>query len=143
MAKNNSSTPERKPTIKDRLNSPWIKDLRGGRGVSIDYFRRNAWLLLGIVVVVLSLMGLRYKTKTRMQEIKQLTRELQRAESDKLREKQEYMTLIRQTRMNELVRINNLGLIHQEQPPFEISADDADNTAAHTPAKADNNEVQK
>lgn len=39
-----------------------------------------------IVVVVIALMGLRYKTRTRMEEIKQLTSELQLAESTMLDE---------------------------------------------------------
>lgn len=104
--------------------SRFIDTMRSGRGISLNYLRKNAWLLVAIIVAVLSLMGLRYKTKTRMVEIKKLNKELVSAESDKLREKQLYMTLIRQSRMNELVRKNNLGLIHQEQPPYEIDLSD-------------------
>ena len=99
-----------------------ISDLRDGSLLSLDFFMKNAWLLGLIVVLVLSLMGLRYKTRTNMEQVKILNSQLQQAESDKLRAKQEYMTLIRQTRMNELVRENNLGLVHQEQPPFEIES---------------------
>lgn len=115
------------------LNEQWVKNLRGGRSVSLEFFKKHGWAMAVSLIVILSLMGLRYKTKTRMVQIKRLNTELQRAESDKLREKQEYMTLIRQTRMNELVRENNLGLIHQEQPPYELDADeinDHNNTAA-------------
>lgn len=43
-------------------------------------------------------MGLRYKTKTKMQEIKALERELVRSESAKLQEKADYMSLIRESR---------------------------------------------
>lgn len=114
-------TPQEGATPEERKKK-LLKNLRNGRSISIVYFRKHAWLLIGIMVVVLSLMGLRYKTKTRMKEIKNLTEKLKQAESDKLREKKEYMTLIRQTRMNELVSKNHLGLIHQEQPPYEISA---------------------
>lgn len=125
-----------KKAAADAVNSPqvrgWLRNMRGGRSVSLDFFRRNGWALAILLIVILSLMGLRYKTKTRMVQIKRLNKELKEAESEKLREKQEYMTLIRQTRMNELVRENHLGLIHQEQPPYELETDakaDATNIA--------------
>lgn len=111
-----------KETIRRELKARY-QNLRGGRGVSIEFFRRHGWLLSILLVVVLSLMGLRYKTQTRMVEIKRLNQQLERAQSEKLFEKKQYMTLIRQTRMNELVRANRLNLIHQEQPPYEIDGD--------------------
>lgn len=74
-----------------------------------------------ILVAVLSLIGLRYKTKTKMEEIKVLTHKLEISESEKLQEKASYMSLIRETEMKRLVAEKNLGLVFQEQPPFEIS----------------------
>lgn len=118
-----------KDKTKDTLSSlqneskSFFKELRGGRGVSIEFFRKNGWLLAILLVTILSLMGLRYRTQTRMVEIKRLKTQLEISESSKLREKQEYMTLIRQTKMNELVEQNHLNLHHQEQPPYEISND--------------------
>ena len=114
-----------KETIRRELKARY-QNLRGGRGVSIEFFRRHGWLLSILLVVVLSLMGLRYKTQTRMVEIKRLNQQLERAQSEKLFEKKQYMTLIRQTKMNELVRANRLNLIHQEQPPYEIDGDGTD-----------------
>lgn len=111
-----------KEAIRRELKARY-QNLRGGRGVSIEFFRRHGWLLSILLVVVLSLMGLRYKTQTRMVEIKRLNQQLERAQSEKLFEKKQYMTLIRQTMMNELVRANRLNLIHQEQPPYEIDGD--------------------
>lgn len=73
-----------------------------------------------VLVATISLMGLRYKTKTKMEEIKRLTTELQLAESSKLQEKAAYMSLIREVEMRRLVEENSLGLIFQEQPPFEL-----------------------
>ena len=77
----------------------WMSELRYGRSLSIDFFKANAWLMLLFVVAILALIGLRYKTKTKMAEIKQLTVELQRAESHKLQEKSLYMSLIRESEM--------------------------------------------
>ena len=98
--------------------------MRFGRSVSVDFFRRNAWLLMVFIVAILSLMGLRYKTKTKMEEIKKLNIELQHAESSKLQEKALYMSLIRETEMRRLVEEKGLGLQFQEFPPFELTLDD-------------------
>ncbi|MDE7159607.1 MAG: hypothetical protein K2O24_01990 [Muribaculaceae bacterium] len=96
-------------------------DLRYGRSVSAGFFRKNAWLLVAFLAAVLSLMGLRYKTKSKMAEIKQLTVELQRAESSKLQEKALYMSLIRETEMKRLVDEKGLGLQFREEPPYQIT----------------------
>lgn len=107
------------------MQSPgWVADVRYGRSVSLDFFRRNAWLLMVFIVAILSLMGLRYKTKTKMEEIKKLTIELQRAESSKLQEKASYMSLIRETEMRRLVDEKGLGLQFQEFPPYELILDE-------------------
>lgn len=117
--------PHERPTISPDLKTgrkkrSWVSDFRYGRSISVDFFKSNAWLLLIIVVSVISLMGLRYKTKTKMAEIKRLNVELARAESEKLQEKSAYMSLIRETEMRRLVREKGLPLEFQEQPPFEI-----------------------
>lgn len=101
-----------------------MKDLRYGRTLSLDFFRQNAWLLMLFVVAIISLMGLRYKTKTKMEEIKRLNVELQRAESSKLQEKAAYMSLIREAEMKKLVEEKGLGLQFQEAPPYELVISD-------------------
>lgn len=126
MKKNSKQTPNEAPTLNGtdtRTSRQWLSDLRGGQGVSLEFFKRNGWLLATIIIIILSLMGLRYRTQTRMVEIARLTQELKMAESEKLSAKKEYMTLIRQTKMNELVQQHRLPLIHQEQPPYEIVDD--------------------
>lgn len=109
-----------------KVSAQWMSDLRYGRSLSVDFFKKNAWLLLIILVAILSLIGLRYKTKTKMAEIKRLTVELQRAESSKLQEKASYMSLIRETELQRLVQEQGLGLQFQEDPPYELTLDDKD-----------------
>lgn len=99
----------------------WVAELRYGQSISIEFFRANAWLIMVIVVVVIALMGLRYKTRTRMEEIKKLTSELQLAESTMLDEKSKYMTLVRETEMKKMVHDRGLHLEFQEQPPYILS----------------------
>lgn len=107
---------------KSIVDSSWVRDLRYGQSISIDFFKRNAWLLIIFLVAVLSLIGLRYKTKTKMGEIKRLNHELELARSAKLQEKSAYMSLIRESEMRRLVQEKNLGLVFQEQPPYEVEA---------------------
>ena len=109
---------------KNKQKRGWMSELRYGRSLSIDFFKANAWLMLLFVVAILALIGLRYKTKTKMAEIKQLTVELQRAESHKLQEKSLYMSLILESEMVKMVREKNLNLEFQEQPPFELTDDE-------------------
>lgn len=97
--------------------------LRYGQTFSLEFFKANAWLLLLIVVAMIALIGLRYKTKTKMEEIKHLTTELQRAQSTMLQEKALYMSLIRETEMKKMVQEKNLNLEFQEQPPYELTDD--------------------
>jgi hypothetical protein len=110
-------------TKKGKSQNTWLNELRYGRSISVEFFKSNAWLLLIIVVAVIALIGLRYKTKTKMSEIKKLNTELTRAESEKLQEKSAYMSLIRETEMRRMVREKGLPLEFQEQPPYELSDD--------------------
>ncbi len=99
------------------------EDLREGRAVSLEFFKRNAWIIIAIITALIAVMGLRYRTKTRMTEIKQLNRELERAESEKLHEKAWYMTLIRETELTRLTTEKRLGLRYQEEPPVVIECE--------------------
>ncbi|MDE6717263.1 MAG: DUF2897 family protein [Muribaculaceae bacterium] len=99
----------------------WMSELRYGRSVSLEFFKTHAWLMMIFVIAVISLMGLRYKTKTKMSEIKKLNIELQRVESEKLQEKARYMSLIRETEMRRMVAEKGLDLQYQDQPPYELT----------------------
>lgn len=100
-----------------------VNDMRYGRSLSLEFFRQNAWLLMLFVVAIIALMGLRYKTKTKMEEIKFLNEQLQRAQSSKLQEKAAYMSLIREAEMKKLVDEKGLDLQFQEYPPYELIVD--------------------
>ncbi len=125
MADNKKDNDKKVKKEKTKRTAPsWVSDVRYGQSLSVEFFKRNAWLLMILIMAMLSLMGLRYKTKTRMEEIKLLTTELQIAESSKLQEKAAYMSLIRETEMKRLVEEKGLGLQFQEQPPYELVIDD-------------------
>ena len=126
--KGGKPTPKKKTPKKGNgfkeATADFLSDFRYGKTISVNFFKTNAWLLLIFIAIVLALMGMRYKTKTKMEQIKKLEKELVESESDKLREKAAYMSLIRETEMLRLVRKNRLNLIFQEQPPYEITLDE-------------------
>ena len=120
IEKDKKETPAKSKSKIKGVSREIVNDVRYGRSLSLEFFRQNAWLLMLFVVAIIALMGLRYKTKTKMEEIKSLTVELQRAQSSKLQEKAAYMSLIREAEMKKLVDSKGLGLQFQEYPPYEL-----------------------
>ncbi len=116
---NTDNKPDNQPKRKSTFGKI-VEDVRFGQSVSLDAFRRNAWVLVPVIVVVLALMGLRYKTKSKMEQIRTLNTELQRSQSAKLQEKAQYMSLIRETEMMRMVEEKKLGLIFREEPAVEV-----------------------
>lgn len=98
----------------------WFTDMRYGRSVSLTFFRQNAWFLFLVMIALIGLMGMRYQTKTRMQEIRKLENELALSQSEKLQEKSDYMSLVRESEMERMVNEKGLHLSFQEQPPYKI-----------------------
>lgn len=123
MALKRKKEGKKKDKKRTGMSHELMSDMRYGRSVSLEFFRQNAWLIMLFVVAVIALMGLRYKTKTKMEEIKFLTEQLQREQSNKLQEKAAYMSLIREAEMKKLVDDKGLGLQFQEYPPYELILD--------------------
>ena len=118
-------TDNKKKAKKSKKTPVWMEEFRQGQSISLEFFKTNAWVIMVVMVLVLALMGLRYKTKTRMGEIKALTAELQRAESRMLNEKSSYMSLIRESEMRHMVQEHGLTLEFQEQPPYKLDITNA------------------
>ena len=117
---------EVKLKIKD-TTADLFNDIRYGKTVSVSFFKKNAWLLILFVAIVLALIGVKYKTRTKMAEVRKLEKELVVSQSNMLREKSAYMTLIRETEMLRLVKKNGLGLIFQEEPPYDVTLEESEN----------------
>lgn len=101
-----------------------LSNLRRGRGVSVNFFKSHAWIIIFFMAVVVMLIGMRYRTKVNMRRITELNKELKQAESDKIAEKALYMSLIRETDMVKLANDHNLGLRFSDEPPFLLDIDE-------------------
>ena len=121
--KNNktSTTKRRKKKPAIPITSEDLRTVGEGRLLSVEFFRRHAWLILIAVVVVLGLIGQRYTNQSKRQQIKRLEAELATVKSEQVACKSAYMSLIRENEMRRLLRENHIDLDYQEQPPFVIT----------------------
>ncbi len=103
-----------------------VGNIRKGRGISLDFFRRNGWLIIFLTVIILVLIGVRYRTRVYMREIKELRQELRSAENEYIEEKARYMSLIRETDMVQMSARYNLGLTFSDKPPYTLRLDALD-----------------
>ena len=92
-----------------------------GRIISIDFFRRNWWVVLGVVVMLMVYITNRYTCQTQMERIRTLERELEVAKAERVRAKSAYMSKIRESSIQEMVDSLGLGITVQEQPPYRLS----------------------
>lgn len=97
--------------------------VKNGRSMSLTFFKRNGWLIVLAMVAIIWLISQRYSNQSRMEEIRGLEKTLRRAESRKLDAKADYMSLIRESRMRELMERNNLTISYQEQPPYILPSE--------------------
>ncbi len=73
-----------------------------GRIISIDFFRRNWWVVLGVVVMLMVYITNRYTCQTQMERIRSLERELEVAKTERVRAKSAYMSKIRESSIQEM-----------------------------------------
>ena len=62
----------------------------------------------------------RYQCLTRMEEIRKLEHELEIVQTERIRERSEYMSRIRESSMQELVDTMHLNLRVQDKPPYRL-----------------------
>lgn len=63
----------------------------------------------------------RYQCLTRMEEIRKLEHELEIVQTERIRERSEYMSRIRESSMQELVNTMHLNLRVQDKPPYRLA----------------------
>lgn len=119
-----------------RRRNRFLKDVKKGRGVSADFFRRHGWLIVFFTVVILILIGMRYRTRIYMKQITDLNTELKEAQNEMIAEKSRYMSLIRETDMVELTRKYNLGLEFPLRPPYVLGLEATDSVAVPDPTQS-------
>ncbi len=124
MAAETTDTPRnsepRNPQPKKHI---WSGALHG-RVLSLDFLRRNWLLVLAIAAMLLIYITSRYTCMTQMETIQKLQKELEVVKTERIREKSNYMSRIRESQMQHLADSMRLGVTVQEQPPYSISLKD-------------------
>ena len=121
MAKKNiDNDTSTRPTAQQPPRDSFMLRALHGRILSIDFFRRYWWVVLGSAVMLMIYITNRYTCQTQMETIRTLQQELEVAKTERVRAKSAYMSRIRESQMQHMVDSLHLGLTIQEQPPFRI-----------------------
>ena len=100
----------------------WMLRALHGRVLSVDFFRRNWMVVVGVVAMLMIYITNRYQCQTQMEQIRKLETQLEVAKTERVRAKSAYMSRIRESSMQEMVDSLRLQLTVQEQPPYQISS---------------------
>lgn len=99
----------------------FLKTLHG-RLLSMDFFARH-WVTVLLAIVLLTwYITNKYECQTSMETIQNLEKQLDVKRTEKIREHARYMSRIRQSAMQRMVRDNNLDLHSPPEPPFKLTA---------------------
>ena len=91
-----------------------------GRLLSLDFMRRNWLLVLAVTAMLMIYITSRYTCQTQMEAIQHLEHELEVVKTERIREKSNYMSRIRESQMQHMADSMRLGVTIQEQPPFRL-----------------------
>ena len=115
-----SRTNNSKPTNRRKHSNIFMRAIHG-RVLSLDFFRRNWAVVLGLMVMMMIYITNRYQCQTQMETIQKLEKQLEVAKTERVRAKSTYMSRIRESSMQEMVDSLRLHLTVQEQPPYRLS----------------------
>lgn len=111
---------EQKNTKNRRRKSNIVSRMINGRMVSTNFFRRyRAWILL-VMAFALTYIYIRYECMTSMENIQKLEKQLEVVNTLAIREKSLYMSNIRESSMNHLLKANGMNLKVTDRPPYKL-----------------------
>lgn len=111
---------EKKSTSKRKSDNIILRIVHG-RLLPIDYFVKHWVYVLLCVGMIMVYITNRYQCLTRMEEIRKLEHELEIVQTERIRERSEYMSRIRESSMQELVDTMHLNLRVQDKPPYRLA----------------------
>lgn len=118
-----SKTPQDKTSTKKKrnLSNRIFLNMVRGRFISVDFFSRN-WITVALLVLMFVwYITNKYECQTSMETIQKLEKRLEIVKTERIREQSTYMSRIRESSMQQLVRRNHLDLQVQETPPYKIN----------------------
>lgn len=92
-----------------------------GQIISSDFFTRHWLMILVIVTLILIYITNKYNCLRSMEDIQSLSIELERINTEAMRERSNYMSKITEQSMRARLDSLHLDLRIQDQPPFKLS----------------------
>lgn len=117
MAKKAKNTTGTKPR---KRKSNVVKSVLRGRIVSTNFLRRyRVWIGL-VMFFALTYIYVRYECLTTMENIKKLEDKLEVARTERIREKSEYMSNIRESALNDYLTARGMKIKVANHPPYKL-----------------------
>lgn len=111
---------EDKKETKQHAGIRAVQKVLFGNVITSDFFSRHWIKVLMLVILVMVYISNKYQCMTQMETIDKLSRQLDVVESERIRERSEYMSRIRESSMRELTDSLHPGLAVQEQPAYRL-----------------------
>lgn len=97
-----------------------VMHVLGGTILTEDFFLKNTRFMLTVFVIIVLYISNRYSCIDKMSQIVSLQRELKDAKFESLTISSELTSLSRQSRVQNLVEKNNLGLETSREPVYSL-----------------------
>ena len=92
-----------------------------GRFFSLDFFKRNWIYVVFVVAMALAYIGNKFACQSSIQELL-LKTDLANAQSDLVKASADYNSMIRESKMVELMNEKHLGLTAPLDPPYQLKS---------------------
>ena len=93
-----------------------------GRIFSLDFFKRNWIYVVFVVAMALAYIGNKFACQSSIQELLSLKTDLANAQSDLVKASADYNSMIRESKMVELMNEKHLGLTAPLDPPYQLKS---------------------
>ncbi|MCM1109840.1 MAG: FtsL-like putative cell division protein [Clostridium sp.] len=110
------------PTSGLLSENSWLRRTAFGQVITIDFFLRHWLIVLSVVGLVIFYISGKYLVMTNMREQKRLERQLEIVETERIRERELYMSRIRESQLTEMIDTARLGLRVQNKPAYDLDA---------------------
>lgn len=107
-------------TNKQQKKSNLLQRVFLGKIISFGFFKRNWAYVAGILTLLLVFIASKYKVQTQMEEIMRLTKDLNNAKTEMVKESSNYNSRIREPEMRILLDTLNVDLTMPDQPPYHL-----------------------
>ncbi|WP_407400992.1 FtsL-like putative cell division protein [Sodaliphilus sp.] len=97
------------------------RDMRKGRFLSVEFFKKNLVYIVFIMGMIVMSIANKYKCMTYKDEVMSLEKQRASIETDWVNSKAKYNSMTRESQMTTLMDSMRLDLTSPEQPPYILS----------------------